>query len=192
MTRTVERETVGEVLMSVIKGERKLEEVMASPGEAWTALKNYVASVDWAAEWTWLTPLFVLEACLFILVVLTRRNITIQTIIFFILAVLMLLCGPINSYLAAHWRVFATQPLFDDSGSFISLVLALPLMIIMFTILINFYLEIFRLLRARQRLVVANKNKKNADAGDDADEKEKKDDDTETTDSTPEETKKNQ
>ena len=152
------KETVGEVLMSLIKGERHLEDVMAPPSVAWNAFKDYIASIDWAAEWIWLTPLAVLEFLLLVFVILTRKNITIQTIIFLLVSVLLFLVDPINTYLMNHWTNFATQPLFDPTGSFICLVFAVPLTIVMIICIINFFAEIIRLLR--EAAIAKNKRKK--------------------------------
>lgn len=46
----------------------------------------------------------------------------------------------INNHLASRWHDFASQPYFDERGVFVSAVMSLPLMIIMFIVLVGLQL----------------------------------------------------
>lgn len=145
------KETVGEVLLSVLKGERAWRDVAAPPGVAWDALRGYVAGIDWGAEWRWLVPLGLCEAALLAAAVGARRNTAVQGVLFFVCCGLVAAAQPLNALLAAHWRAFATQPLFEPSGAFVALVYALPLLLVALVCLRNLVAELLRLLVLRQR-----------------------------------------
>lgn len=159
------KETVGEVLLSVLRGERAWRDVAAPPGVAWDALRGYVAGIDWAAEWRWLAPLVLCEAGLLAAAVRARRCVPVQAALFFVCCGLVAAAQPLNTLLAAHWRAFAAQPLFEPSGAFVALVYALPLLLVALVCLRNLVAELMRLLVLRQRAIVrakaASSSKKN-------------------------------
>lgn len=154
---TKANETVGEVLLSVLKGERSWRDVAAPPGVAWEALRGYVAGIDWCAEWRWLVLLVLCELGLLATAVGARRYVVVQGVLFFVCCGLVAAAQPLNTLLEAHWRSFATQPLFDPSGSFVALVYALPLLVVAVVCLRNLVAELMRLLVLRQRAIARSK-----------------------------------
>lgn len=151
------KETVGDVLLSVLRGERTWRDVAAPPGEAWEALRGYVAGIDWAAEWRWLVPLVLCEGALLAAAVGARRHTAVQGVLFFVCCGLVAAAQPLNALLAAHWRAFAAQPLFEPSGAFVALVYALPLLLVALVCLRNLVAELLRLLVLRQRAIARSK-----------------------------------
>jgi hypothetical protein len=57
----------------------------------------------------------------------------------------------INSLAARHWRSFATQNYFQSHGVFTSALLSAPLLLTMFTILINYLMEMVLLMVEMKR-----------------------------------------
>ena len=148
---------MGDVLLSVLRGERAWRDVAAPPGEAWEALRGYVAGIDWAAEWRWLVPLVLCEGALLAAAVGARRHTAVQGVLFFVCCGLVAAAQPLNALLAAHWRAFAAQPLFEPSGAFVALVYALPLLLVALVCLRNLVAELLRLLVLRQRAIARSK-----------------------------------
>ncbi len=57
----------------------------------------------------------------------------------------------INSLAARHWQSFATQNYFQSLGVFTSALLSAPLLLTMFTILINYLMEMVHLMVEMKR-----------------------------------------
>ena len=87
-------------------------------------------AIDWSE--TWIKFLIAFHSLLFVLFIMTRKNITMQTVLFFTIVSLVFLAEPLNSVCAANWRLFSKQNYFDEHGVFASTMFAGPLLLIGF------------------------------------------------------------
>jgi hypothetical protein len=103
-----------------------------------TSLSFYDAEFQSAVNWEerWIQGLLASHVLLLILVLLLRKDVNAQTIIFFTICVMVLLAERINSYCAMSWRSFASQNYFDRHGAFITVMMSGPLLFIAFVQLV--------------------------------------------------------
>lgn len=92
-----------------------------------TGLWSYLRSIDWSEPWFLGLGAFHLTCAT--LTYLTRRNTTLQGVVFAFFLVVVACSEYINEFASAHWSQFAKQQYFDSSGLFISVVLSMPLLI---------------------------------------------------------------
>ena len=88
----------------------------------------FSSAVDWTENW--LRGLLCFHVILFVIVVLTRKNTTIQSMLFLYICFLVLLAEYLNTFCAENWESFSTQNYFDTHGSFAAVVYAAPLLVI--------------------------------------------------------------
>ena len=103
--------------------------------DAWV---GFYSAVDWREPW--LRALLAAHACLFIVVLLTRRDERTQGVLFCACAAIVFMAERINALAAAKWETFATQNYFDPRGRFTSVVLSTPLVVATLMILVNLLL----------------------------------------------------
>eukprot|EP00873_Tetraselmis_striata_P038614 jgi/Tetstr1/458878/TSEL_004386.t1 len=127
------------------------EKVQQAQGE--TGLVEDFSQFAAAVQWTepWLLALLGTEVALLICILVFRKATGFQGVVFFLCAGIVKSSESINSYLATQWEAFATQPYFDPRGVFISAVLSVPLVLIMFVILINYLVASASLLVTMKR-----------------------------------------
>lgn len=89
----------------------------------------FVYAVDWSEPW--LIGLLTFYAFLVITIIVCRDNMTVQTVIYVLLGVMVYLSERFNSYLSVHWNDFARQNYFDVNGVFTTTVFCFPLLLIL-------------------------------------------------------------
>lgn len=151
---------------------------------AWKSFKAFLSAIDWTVrciadeirpshgcdQEPWIRALLALHVTLLLLVILTRKRMAVQGVVFFASSALpawvhscvppvhiqpvhihppavaaVYLAEHLNSLLAAQWESFSTQPYFDKQGVFISAVYSAPLLLVMFVILVCGTLDHLRL-----------------------------------------------
>lgn len=106
-----------------------------------SCLKFFYA-VDWKNE-IWLQGLFAFYIGLLIFVLLTRKQLFLQSIVFIGLCACVFFAESLNRILGKYWDKFSTQNYFDKYGIFVSIVWSTPLLIIVLIILvINIFLNL--------------------------------------------------
>jgi len=101
-----------------------------------------------AVNWTepFILSLITLHVTMALLAVLTRRQTTVQTVLWLLLLLAAWMARWLNDLGSQFWREFATQNYFDTQGFFVSVMYTLPLMLICLFIVANFVLLASRLL----------------------------------------------
>lgn len=112
-------------------------------------VRGFVAAIDWKEPW--LIALLSTWAALLVIAVLTRRRTNIQAIIFAIAACLVYFGERLNGLAAEHSHRFSTQNYFDVRGVFYTACVSLPLLLVCFTVLVNYLLACSSLLIQTKR-----------------------------------------
>eukprot|EP01036_Dinobryon_divergens_P034019 gene34019-43952_t len=107
-----------------------------APKDALQHWEAFSSAINWRE--TWIQVLLGSHCFLFILTILFRRNVDVQTIIFLAAVGLVAMAERINSFCAAHWKEFATQNYFDQYGVFVGIVFCAPLLLLLLFQLVNF------------------------------------------------------
>jgi hypothetical protein len=89
----------------------------------------FVAAINWKHE-PWIWAIFCCHLLLLLVTLLFRSSLVIQGGILVIITLAVSLLERINRWCAGHWQSFATQDYFDQSGWFLTIVVAVPLMLI--------------------------------------------------------------
>mmetsp|Transcript_2446 Transcript_2446/g.4453 ORF Transcript_2446/g.4453 Transcript_2446/m.4453 type:complete len:192 (+) Transcript_2446:73-648(+) len=134
-----------------------------APQDAYEAFQAFSSAVDWSESW--LRGLLCFHAILFLIVLFTRKNTAIQSILFLYICFLVLMAEYINSFCAQHWESFATQNYFDTHGSFAAVVYAAPLLIIALLQMINFLVLASSALIKAKRMEIQVKKKAESKKG---------------------------
>lgn len=90
----------------------------------------FSSAIDWTE--TWIQCLLYSHLLLFLLVILSRKNINLQTVLFLVITILVFLSEPMNSFGSSHWKEFSKQNYFDKNGIFIGILYSAPLLCIGF------------------------------------------------------------
>jgi len=86
----------------------------------------FVAAVDWTE--TWIQGLLLSHAMLWLSVLIFRKNMTFQSVVFLLICVVVRSAEYINTLLREHyWKSFARQNYFDERGVFALIMFAGPL-----------------------------------------------------------------
>jgi len=120
-----------------------------APSDAWQSWMAFSSAINWKENW--ILSLMAFHLFLFLLIILTRKRLGIQSCIFFVITVLVRSAEMINSYCSDHWQDFSTQNYFDKSGLFAGTVFAAPLLTMCLMMLLNF------LAQASTALIVAKR-----------------------------------
>jgi len=150
MTTAARQMTVGEAVQAWLAGNVTLAELADTPRDTWVALRNYVLAIDWAHD-RWLWALGAMHAALLLLVVATRRKPRVQLGLLGAFCVAAFCAGRLNDWGRAHWMAFSSQPYFDRSGAFASLVWAGPLAMTGTVAVINLLIHTAQLVVAAKR-----------------------------------------
>jgi len=102
-------------------------EIFYPPAEI-TDYWGYVKSIDWYDPW--LICLILGHITLLATAILTRNHNTFQTVLFFLLLVVVYFSENINEIAAANWQKFSKQQYFDVNGLFISTFFSIPVLLI--------------------------------------------------------------
>lgn len=124
-------------------------ELQRTPGVL-TSLKHFADAIDWNERW--IQGLIAFEIVLFTTVVLKRNNQAILTTTFAISVGVVATLERINSIAAQHWQLFAGQNYFDQHGIFVGAILGAPLLLIMFTILVIYVMQLGGMLVVMKRM----------------------------------------
>jgi hypothetical protein len=100
------------------------------PQDLYEHFEAFTTAINWNE--TWLIALLCSHVVLFLVVILTRKKFTFQTIVFLLLCILIRCSEYINSLCAQNWRFFSTQDYFDKHGVFAGIFFAGPLLFIGF------------------------------------------------------------
>jgi len=103
--------------------------------EAMDVWRGFYAAVDWSEPW--LRALLAGHVALFVVIVLTRRNESVQIVLFGACAGVVFAAERINAFAAERWESFSGQNYFDAKGRFASVVLAAPLLLAACLVLVN-------------------------------------------------------
>ena len=90
----------------------------------------FTAAIDWSERW--IQMLLGFEVVLFIIVIVFRNSYEFQSVLFFVICLLVAFSERINTFCAEHWRLFATQNYFDAHGTFAVTLFSGPLLIVGF------------------------------------------------------------
>lgn len=113
-----------------------VKETSKIPQDFQENLEAFTAAINWKDGI--IRFLLVLHVLILLLTILTRKNLTIQSIIFFSISMVLFFTERINSWCHLHWREIASQDYFDQHGVFAGIFFAGPLLFISFLQLINF------------------------------------------------------
>lgn len=106
-----------------------------APSDAWQSWMAFSSAINWNENW--IRSLMVFYVFLFLVIILTRKRLGIQSCIFFFIAILVRLAETINTYCYNHWQDFSTQNYFDKNGLFAGTVYAAPLLTICLMMLVR-------------------------------------------------------
>jgi hypothetical protein len=107
-----------------------------APKDAMEQWNSFSSAIDWTESWIRLLMGF--HVILFLVFLIFRKNVDVQTCLFFFIVVLVYFSERVNSYCATHWAEFATQNYFDEHGVFSGLLFSGPLLTILLCQLVNF------------------------------------------------------
>lgn len=107
-----------------------------APSDVWQSWMAFSSAINWKESW--IINLIVFHLLLFLLIILTRKRLGIQSCIFFFITILVRSAEAINSYCSDHWQDFATQNYFDKKGLFAGTVFAAPLLTMCLMMLVNY------------------------------------------------------
>jgi hypothetical protein len=125
-------------------------------------LMAFYHAVDWSERW--IQIMLISHLVLFIITVLTRRNVNIQTVIFLLICASVGLAERMNGWCAAHWQEFSKQNYFDERGVFTGTLFCAPLLLIAFFQLISILILTSNTLIKAKRMELRQKLKKNKEA----------------------------
>mmetsp|Transcript_6289 Transcript_6289/g.20131 ORF Transcript_6289/g.20131 Transcript_6289/m.20131 type:complete len:153 (+) Transcript_6289:32-490(+) len=98
-------------------------------------MQAFLHAIDWRND-RWLFLIFLLEGVAFLFVVANRRHWERLAAGFAVIGALLFFAERINEVARRHWKEFASQQYFDESGAFITAILGMPLIICQFLIVI--------------------------------------------------------
>uniref|UniRef100_A0A7S0QXK4 Transmembrane protein 18 n=1 Tax=Pyramimonas obovata TaxID=1411642 RepID=A0A7S0QXK4_9CHLO len=109
----------------------EVRKVIKEHNEGVTSLKAsflaFVHAVDWKEPW--IIGLLGWHLMMFLIIIATRNNSGMHSMLFFLLLGLIYMAEPINDIAGDYWQLFAGQPYFDKHGLFMSSVFSGPIMI---------------------------------------------------------------
>lgn len=108
----------------------KLPSVRKSNAVIYDHLMGFYHAVSWSQDW-WLFGILAFHVAYLLLVVFARRFYYLQVFLFAYGCVAILSLERANAYLAANWRLVASQNYFDKHGVFLSVVVAAPVLLVL-------------------------------------------------------------
>ena len=106
-----------------------------APSDAWENWAAFSSAINWKE--TWIMSLLTFHVLFFLLIILTRKRLGIQSCIFFVITILVGLSERINSFCNVNWEKFSTQNYFDKHGTFAGVFFAAPLLTMCLMMLVN-------------------------------------------------------
>jgi hypothetical protein len=114
---------------------RLVSESYKAPTTMLEHLGAFASAVDWSE--TWIRCLVVFHLFCALVALFLRKNVDVQTALFFILCVLIYFSENLNSYCRVHWREFSKQDYFDKAGVFAGIMYSGPLLLVLFIQLVS-------------------------------------------------------
>jgi transmembrane protein 18 len=123
--------------MSDLEGQVKdlMKKTNKAPTDAYQGWVAFSSAIDWKE--TWIVSLLTFHVLLFILIVVTRKRLGVQSCIFFFISILVRLAERINTYCSSHWQDFSTQNYFDKNGIFAGVLFSAPLLAMCLMMLVS-------------------------------------------------------
>ena len=111
-----------------------------APADAYGNWMAFSSAIDWKEKW--IISLLTFHVLLFLLIIITRKRLGMQSVIFFTISIIVRMSERINTYCSSHWEDFSTQNYFDKNGIFAGVFLAAPLLMMCLMMLVRFLLVI--------------------------------------------------
>jgi hypothetical protein len=105
-----------------------MKESAKAPATALEHWQAFSAAIDWSENW--IRGLLTFHVVLFSVIVYTRKNESVQSVLFIFVCALIFISEQLNTYCALNWQVFAKQNYFDNHGVFAGTLYAGPLLLI--------------------------------------------------------------
>ena len=133
----VESEESFSDFMSDVEGQviDLIKKTNKAPSDAYESWIAFSSAIEWKE--TWIICLLSFHIFLFLLIVLTRKRLGVQSCIFFFISVLVRLAERINLYCSNHWQEFSTQNYFDKNGLFAGILFSGPLLLMCLLVLVS-------------------------------------------------------
>jgi hypothetical protein len=119
---------------------RLISETKSVPHSAYEHWQAFSHAVNW--QQTWIRMILSFHVGLYVLAYCTRQNVNIQSVIFFLIIIIVGFLERINNFCANNWRIFSDQNYFDKHGVFAGVVVAMPLLALGFFQLVCFYIDL--------------------------------------------------
>lgn len=116
---------------------KMLQKTYEAPADLREAFNHFASAINWNDNF--IRSILAFHLVLFILFLLTRKNIDIQTVFFFFLCIIIYSSETLNSYGNLYWNEFTDQNYFDRRGIFMSIMFAGPLLVLLVIQLVSFY-----------------------------------------------------
>jgi len=132
-----------------------------------TGPKTFMENVDafrHAVDWSerWIQALVAFHVFLWILTLSTRKRFGIQTVVFFLICILVFAAERLNAAAHEHWKSFSKQDYFDTHGVFAVTMYAAPLLGLGFFQMVNFLIMSSNLLVEAKVAEIKQSRKKKA------------------------------
>jgi len=119
------------------------------------AVLSFFHAVDWSERW--ILALLGFHLLMFLFLFVTRKNMSMQIFAFFFVLLLNFFAPLFNDWARENYRLFARQNYFGRSGSFLAITLSGPLIFQAIFIVVNFLVELGRLLVLVKRRQIREK-----------------------------------
>lgn len=105
-----------------------IQEAHKAPQSIYEQWQSFSHAVNW--QQSWIRAILGFHIAAFVCVLATRKNVTIQTVSFFLLLFIVGSLEYVNEYCSKHWQSFADQNYFDKHGVFVGVMVATPTLLI--------------------------------------------------------------
>ena len=113
-----------------------MKETSKAPQDLKEHFLAFTSAINWKEPF--IRCLIAFHIIIFIIMIVTRKNIDIQFIIFMVLCFSVYMSERINTWSHMHWQTFSTQDYFDKQGVFSGMMFSGPMLIILFIQLLSF------------------------------------------------------
>jgi hypothetical protein len=128
---------IGDIMNDITSQiKNMMKETSKAPADLKEHYEAFVAAINWKE--TFIRCIIISHIILFILMILTRKNVDIQCMLFLSICFFIYISEYINTWCHNHWQLFATQDYFDKQGVFSSMMFSGPLLAMLFVQLLNF------------------------------------------------------
>ncbi|KAL0487520.1 hypothetical protein AKO1_008660, partial [Acrasis kona] len=124
--------------------------------------KLFINAIDWSDQF--LHALFAFHIVFLTIAVLTRKSQSIQAGLFIIILGIVYAAEAINKWGDQNWKTFSSQNYFDESGTFVTVLLSVPLLLIAVFMLCNLLFTTCNLMVAVKRKQIIRQRKAQQEA----------------------------